>query len=325
MASMTGQPSPTQEDTPPAESTAAPKSDLTDHQPSDPHNPSLPSASRTSSFSSIRSASLIPKSKHAEPGITEVHADQASLSMPPPQTWPVKNPRAPLPQNRRESHEAWNEDAASIRSRATETGSFRSLSSMRDVAATGNGAEESDTPRLGPGAVPDKVEENALPDPAMPSSRSSFSEGDIKRMSVSSIYSMASARGIPSSAASANGSETGSNGTPRSVSGLMSSTAGKQGDTGVSNVTVTTGSQGSSGGNLAPREQHHHLSDILKRNHPQIPRSDPSATPRPQPVRDRSRAKRRLSGSTAASSHSPSSDRTLHHRERDEGLSCPSR
>lgn len=240
-----------------------------------------PSSSSPSSFSA-RSASLTPKAKCAEAGLSEVHADQASLSMPPPQTWPVRTTRPTS-----------NEDAPS----------------------------DSDTPRLGPGSFPENVQEQALPDPAIPSSHS-FSENDVKRMSISSIYSMASARGIPSSAASANGSDTGSAGTtPRSVSGFMASTAGKQGDTGVSNVVVTTGSQGSAGGNLAPREHHHHLPDILKRNHSsQIPRSDPSAPPRAQPSRDRSRAKRRLSGSTAASSHSPSSDRTLHHKDKEEGL-----
>lgn len=315
---MTDQPPPAQ-NAAPAEPLSAPKNESPDQQPSGTHPGSA--TSRTSSFSSGRSASLTPKGRHAEPGVTEVHADQASLSMPPPQTWPVKTARQSFSQSTRDFHEA-NEDAASVRSRAVEQGSFRSSSSLKDVVATGDGASDFDTPRLAPGTFPENVEEQALPDPAMPSSRSSFSENDIKRMSISSIYSMASARGIPSSAASANGSDTGSAGTtPRSVSGFMASTAGKPGDTGVSNVVVTTGSQGSAGGNLAPREQHHHLSDVLKRNHTQqIPRSDPSAPPRPQPGRDRSRAKRRLSGSTAASSHSPSSDRTLHHKDKEEGL-----
>lgn len=191
--------------------------------------------------------------------------------------------------------------------------------------ASSDGPEDFDTPRLVPGAFPEKLNEHVLPEAAMPSSRSSFSENDNKRTSISSIYSLASARGVPSSAASANGSDTGSAGTSRSVSGFMASPAGKASDTGVSAVTVTTGSQGSNGGNLAPREHHHHhLPDILKRGHGtgQIPRSDPSGPPRSQPGgRDRSRTKRRLSGSTAASSHSPSSERTVHHKEKDEGLS----
>lgn len=289
---------------------------------SNPHT--TPLTTRTSSSSCVRSPSLQHKGRHAEPGLTEVHADQPSLSMPPPQSRPVKTPRASLPQRRDSNNsDGSNDDTASVRSRTFDTGSLRSATSLRDVIAASDGAEDSETPRLIPGASSGKVDDQLLPEPAMVSSRSSFSEIDSasKRMSFSSIYSMASARGIPSSAASANGSDTGSSGTtPRSVSGIMASSVGKQGDTGVSNVVVTTGSQGSAGGNLAPREQHHPLPDILKRSHPQVPRSDPSGSTRSQISRDRSRAKRRLSGSTAASSHSPSSDRTLHHKEKEEGL-----
>lgn len=267
------------------------------------------SGSLAPSLSSVQSY----KSKQAEAGITEVHADQASLSMPPPPSRYSVRKLSVLSHTSRESNtsEGGHEDAAFTPAAVPETGSFH------------DGTEDFSTPRLVPGAVPDKPDEHALPDPAMPSSRSSISDEN-KRMSISSIYSLASARGIPSSAASANGSDTGSAGTPRSVSGFMSSSAPKQGDTGFSNVTVTT--QGSAGGHLAPRDSHHHhpLADIAKRPGGQIPRSDPSgaASRPPQPGnRDRSRAKRRLSGSTAASSHSPSSDRTLHHKEREEGRS----
>lgn len=302
--------------------------DTPDKPASTSNSQSAPATSRTSSFSSVRSTSLQHKSKHAEPGVTEVHADHASLSMPPPQSRRVRHPRPSLPHSRRASNtsEPWNEETASARSRTLETSSLRSPRSPKDVAAASNSSEDFETPRLVPGASADKVDDQPLPEPAMPSSRSSFSESDNtnKRMSVSSIYSLASARGIPSSAASANGSDTGSTGTPRSVSGFMAASVGKQSDTGVSNVTVTAGSQGSASGSLTLREQHHHLPDILKRNHGQVPRSDPSSAPRPQASRDRSRAKRRLSSSTAASSHSPSSDRTLHHKEKEEGLSVTS-
>lgn len=284
-----------------------PADETPEHQASGTNPQGGPSSgSRAPSFSSVRSN----KSKHAEAGISEVHADQASLSMPPPPSRYSVRKLSALSHTSRESNtsKAGHEDAASISSAAPETGSFQ------------DGTEDFSTPRLVPGAFFDRPEEHILPDPAMPSSRSSISD-DTKRMSISSIYSLASARGIPSSAASANGSDTGSAGTPRSVSGFMSSSAPKQGDTGLSNVTVTT--QGSAGGNLAPRDSHHHhpLADIAKRPGGHIPRSEPSGgASRPQPGnRDRSRAKRRLSGSTAASSHSPSSDRTLHHKDREEG------
>ncbi|CAN8103062.1 unnamed protein product [Discula destructiva] len=278
---------PPQDSSPPT----VPSEDTPDQQASSAKVQSRPTTARAPSFSSVRSS----KGKHAEAGLTEVHSDQASLSMPPPS-----------------SRSADNEDAASIRSVA--------LESSKDDEGTGR--EDFSTPRLVPGACSDKADEHVLPDPAILSSRSSFSD-DNKRMSISSIYSLASARGIPSSAASANGSDTGSAGTPRSVTVFLGSSAPKQGDTGISNVTVTT--HGSAGGNLAPREQHHHhLPDIVKRNACQIPRSDPSgAASRSQPGRDRSRAKRRLSGSTAASSHSPSSDRTLHHKEKEEAKPAP--
>lgn len=258
----------------------------------------------------------------AEPGTAEV---TATSSMPPPAR-PLKSPRPTLAPSSLETITAdtGNDDAVSVRSRTAETSSLRSSSSLRDVVAASDD-QDSETPRLNPATSADYVGDHPLPDPAMPSSRSSFSEADkdLKRMSISSIYSMASARGIPSSAASVTGSDTGSSGTHRSVSGIMASSSGKQGETGVSNVTVTTGSQGTPGGNLAPRDQHQLLADPSKRN-PQPPRSDTSGAPRPQPIRERSRAKRRLSGSTAASSHSPSSDRTPHHREKEEGWSKPS-
>ncbi|ROV94359.1 hypothetical protein VPNG_09389 [Cytospora leucostoma] len=205
------------------------------------------------------------------------------------------------------------------------------LSHTDDSNAGSNDAATDDkdfaTPRLVPGAFPENVHDDLLPEPAILSSGSSSVETDkeVKRMSISSIYSMASARGIPSSAASANGSDAGSAGNARSVSGLMGSSTGKPGDTGVSNVNVITGTHGSAGGNLALREQLHNAPDALKRTNTQAPRSDPSGQPRTQPIRDRdrSRAKRRLSGSTAASSHSPSSDRVPHHREKEEVKPAP--
>lgn len=281
-----------------------------------------PAHSPKSPVSSVKSnPSAEQGGNAAEPGTPEA---AASLSMPPPAR-PAKSPRAPLAQSSLDAlnSETGNDDAASLSTRTADTSSLRSSGSLRDAAADD---QDSETPRLNPGTFADYVgDHQRLPDPAMPSSRSSFSEADreFKRMSISSIYSMASARGIPSSAASVTGSDTGSAGTHRSVSGIMASSSGKQGETGVSNVIVTTGSQGTPGGNLAPRDQLQHLADPPKRNHPQPPRSDPSGGPRPQPIRERSRAKRRLSGSTAASSHSPSSDRTPHHREKEEGRSTP--
>lgn len=233
---------------------------------------------------------------HDEPATTELerHIDPASSSVPPP--------AGPVNLSHTDDSKAGSDDAPTD-------------------------DKDSETPRLVPGAFPENIHDDLLPEPAIPSSGSSFVETDkdVKRMSISSIYSMASARGIPSSAASANGSDAGSAGNTRSVSGLMGSSTGKPGEIGVSNVNITTGTHGSAGGNLALREQLHNAPDALKRSSTQPPRSDPSGQPRTQPIRDRdrSRAKRRLSGSTAASSHSPSSDRVPHHREKEEGQSIP--
>lgn len=95
-------------------------------------------------------------------------------------------------------------------------------------------------------------------------------------------------------------------------------------EAGVSNVTVTTSSNSQTpvGHQLTARDSHStNPLDIVKRNPP--PRSDPNSSPRSQPTRSRSRAKRRFSGSTATSSHSPSSDRGPHTREREETKRAP--
>ncbi|KAJ9136463.1 Inositol hexakisphosphate and diphosphoinositol-pentakisphosphate kinase [Pleurostoma richardsiae] len=276
-----------------------------------------------SSASSAAPQGAIPsrKSRHAEPGTTDAHADPASFSR------PLKSPRSSLPQGRRPSanSESWSEDLVSARAAARDIAVFGS--SPKEAGAQVD-EDEFDTPRLMPGAQQDAPQLRQLPDPALISTRSSFSENETKRMSFSSQHSMASARGAQSSSASANGSE-GSAAPPtvhRTVSGLMASSGGKginpsQSEPGVTNVTVTTGSQASQGGHLAPREPHHHhhtLGDLIKRNPAQPPRSDPTSAPRPQPpTRSRSRAKRRFSGSTATSSHSPSSDRAPPQRERE--------
>ncbi|KKA30330.1 hypothetical protein TD95_002264 [Thielaviopsis punctulata] len=113
-------------------------------------------------------------------------------------------------------------------------------------------------------------------------SRSSLSDFATKRTSISSIYSLASARGIPSSAASANGSDSGRATQP-----------------GTSAAAVTA--------------QNHLAGHDAKRPSPQ--RSDIRSPPT---SRDRSRANRRFSGGTGTNSHSPSNDRP---HVKEEGMS----
>jgi hypothetical protein len=207
--------------------------------------------------------------------------------------------------------------------------------------------DDPDTPRLPAVTSGDITQLRNLPEPALRSARSSMSEAAASnRMSISSIYSLASVRGaVPSSAASANGSDTASiTGIPghRSVpvSGLMGSSAAgtknfaaAQPEAGVSNMTVTTGSsQGAH--QLAARESHpQHLSDMVKKSPQQqqqqpasISNSNSNPTPRTQPTRSRSRAKRRFSTSTGGGSshHSPSADRSIPHRpEKEEHRPAP--
>ncbi|OTB08201.1 hypothetical protein M426DRAFT_8007 [Hypoxylon sp. CI-4A] len=277
------------------------------------------SQTRTRSFSSVASsiASSIAsgKSRHAEPiGTTDVSVEPASLSMPPPAKQ-LKLPNLPpSPYSRRESSgsDIWSER-------------FHH-SAIDDVAVE----DLDNTPKLVPGqTLPDTSVPYRLPEPAV-NPPSSLSETEAaKRISVSSVLSLTSSRGVGSSAPSTNGSDSGG-GAQRPVSGIMASNKGLgpspgQSESGVSNVTVTTSSNSNSqnpvsGPQLTPREGHSvNPLDLVKRN--TAPTSNPA--PRPQVTRSRSRAKRRLSGSTAASSHSPSSDRGPHSREKEEAKPAP--
>ena len=340
-----------------------------------------PRTQRTSSHSHT----LFTKGKYAEPGTTEAHAERTDVSMPPPSV----RPHHSLPTSRRESSSL--PDTSHKRSSlAFSEPHTTSAVSPRDFAIEAVELEP-DTPRLLTSNTTEHQSHppRGLPEPALRSARSSISEAAIapasNRMSISSLYSLTSARGgaaIPSSAASINGSDNGSipgSGHHRSVSGLMSSASSGVGGAGgsgsggegrnknygaapaessVSNMTVTTGSQGTPGAHqLAPRESHtQHMNDMVssssssskkspspQQSQPQTSQQQgqpqqqqqqtsstsgggPPPTPRPQPTRSRSRAKRRFSGSTGgagggSSHHSPSADRgtgASHHRSEKE-------
>ncbi|KAK3312408.1 histidine phosphatase superfamily-domain-containing protein [Apodospora peruviana] len=326
------------------------------------------SHSHSLSSSSIWGTLSGRKSRHAEPGTTETHVERASISKPPPISLPhhqhqhqapaavgIRSHRSSLTHSRRSSSnsDVWTEEIGVLRTWQGYTdlaGGSNSVAappfSPRDFAIETHGdLEEFETPRLLPGASNDASRHRYLPEPAILSGRSSTSDTDAvnKRVSVSSMYSTTSARGVPSSAASANGSDNNSSTgatTHRAVSGIMASSSGgtkgtataQAAEASVTNATVTTASQGSQGAHqLAPRDSSHvhHISDIIKRNNPsQQPTAVAAATntptPRPQPTRSRSRAKRRFSGSTAVSSHSPSGDRAITHRaEKEEVKPAP--
>ncbi|KAK0714571.1 histidine phosphatase superfamily-domain-containing protein [Lasiosphaeris hirsuta] len=314
--------------------------------------------------SSIAASITNRKGRHAEPNTTETHAERSSLSRPPPlllhqatststTTQTLRKPRSSFSNTRRRessNSDGWIEEGGILKGSAVGLPYSPRDFALEAPAGVNTDPEDFETPRLHPGgAVHDAptAHHRYLPEPALLSgSRSSFSDADVsKRVSVSSMYSLASARGVPSSAASANGSDNNSisgavsGSRALSVSSLMASSSGgvkgpatAQPEAGVSSMTVTTASQSSQGLQLTPRESHMpHLADMIKK--PTLPAqqqlgpggiatavaSAANPSPRPQPTRSRSRAKRRFSGSTAASSHhSPSSDRAMTHRDRTE-------
>lgn len=160
-----------------------------------------------------------------------------------------------------------------------------------------------------------------LPEPSL-TARSSLSDLQSRRLSSTSIYSLASARGIINYSSSAHGSDSGA--LSRSVSGLMSSSKGASAGTppepGLPTAAAATSSPNGSNPNgqhnLATRDATSQPLDLMRRNQ----RTDSNM--RAQPDRSRSRAKRRFSGSTATSTHSQGSDRGAH-REKEEGNAKP--
>jgi inositol-hexakisphosphate/diphosphoinositol-pentakisphosphate 1-kinase len=261
--------------------------------------------STSSVSSSIASSIRGRKSRYAEPvAITDVPSETATLSMPPAR--PLRTPRSSFPGSSRDSSnsEPWSED-------------YRPASVSYDSAIE----DPDNTPRLSAGATQDAIVRGRLPGHAV-ALRPSFSESEAKRISVSSMYSLGSARGIPSSAVSTTGPESAS--ITRQGSGVMASNKAAQSEAETTNVTVTTSStsQGLAGLNhqLTPRDAPNaNPNDVGKRSIPPTP--DPVL--RPQLGRSRSRVKRRFSGSTAAGSHSPGSERGLHTKEKEEAKPPP--
>ncbi|KAH7328308.1 histidine phosphatase superfamily-domain-containing protein [Stachybotrys elegans] len=265
------------------------------------------SHARSISSSSLTGAALSRKGRPADPATSQVHAGRSSPSTSYPHSpGSLKSVRSLVPNARRLSStsDSWVDDTTL---------------DDASIAATAP-ADDSDTPRTRSSAL---TEEAAL------TLTLSLLDFGSRRLSGNSLHSLPSLRGVQLlDSSSTHGSDVGT--PPRSVPSLMSSNNGKgpgpaQSEAAVSSVVVTTTSGGQANyGNpsqhhLSPREQPGHQPlDLMRRNQ----RAD--APPlRPQPDRSRSRAKRRLSGSTANSSHSPSSDRGLHHREKEEVKPAP--
>ncbi|KAH8735836.1 histidine phosphatase superfamily-domain-containing protein [Ilyonectria robusta] len=245
------------------------------------------------------------KGRSVEPGTSDIHARRTSCSIPPPSSTSLRSPRSVLTRTRGEStaSDAWSEDLAladSQQALGNDPHLHNRLSATTDNFHT------------------------VLPEP-LPNSKSSSSDPQTNRLSGNSLYSLASARGVITPSSSGHGSEFGT--PPRSVTGFMppsKSIGQSQSEAGISNVTVTTSSTAHSnqpgGGyhHLAPRDSHSQSLDLRRRSHRAETMQNSTPNLRSQPDRSRSRAKRRFSGSTATSSHSPSSDRGPHHREKED-------
>ena len=299
---------------------------------------SLPHHRRGHSRSvSSSSVSASRKSRYAEPGTTDVHAQPPVFSTHSPSLRSLRSPRSHVPAQRTysgTSDSILSEDLASLGS--------ASGAPSGDVAL-----DDNDTPRLLPapsdatastqttaGQSTQTTWWSALPEPAL-TAKSSLSDIQSRRLSGNSVYSLASARGVPVPSPSAPAPTSDPVGRTRSASYLMSSgksLASTPPEAGLSNITVTTSSATGSGQTsqshaLAPRDPHSQPLDLMRRNQRSETTSTTATTAtasRTQPDRSRSRVKRRFSGSTANSSHSPGSDRASHQRpEKEEVKPAP--
>lgn len=236
------------------------------------------------------------RSRHAEPGTSDIHPARASLPTNTHGSIQLKSTRALLAHSRRQS-------AAS----ATSTDDGHPL----------RPDEDADPQRALLATIDDLGSTSGNLDAALTSTpRSSWSESYSRRLSNNSIYSLASARGIINSPSGTDKAVVIRSASASLMSSNKTSGSGQgQSENAVSNVTVTTASNtqatGPAGPQLTPRDPHSQPLDLMRR-------SQRAETMRSQPDRSRSRVKRRFSGSTANSSHSPSSDRGNHHY-REEG------
>lgn len=307
------------------------------HHYSQSHPPrASPTLSSSSSSSPLANSSSVAaagttKSHRAEPNTAETHARSASFSVPShisTSAAAVKNLRSLLPRTRRESMTSdvcIEEDLALADSQ---------LALADDPRQNQNQNQNQQRNQNRQPAASDNSNSNSAvssePSSAINNRLSSSSDPTSRRLSGNSIYSLASARGVLTGSSSVHGSELGT--PPRSVPGLLSTGKGivpSQSEPGVSNVTVTTSSTAQQGHSvvghhhqhhLVPRDLHSQPLDFTKRATRDNMQNSTSNL-RSMPDRSRSRAKRRFSGSTATSSHSPSSDRGPHHREREESES----
>ncbi|KAF7547600.1 hypothetical protein G7046_g8958 [Stylonectria norvegica] len=295
-----------------SQSHSLPRHQHNPHPHQHPHNnspaPPPPRPRRAPSHSCTISSSSIATS------VSEIHAQRPSFSLPPLSPGSLTASSRPvLPRARRESttSDAWSDDLAV-------------LSDSQHFPQESSSTTSTNRSRLP--ASSETAPSTVFPDAA----RASSLELQSRRLSGTSLYSLASARGTVTPSTSAHGSELGA--PPRSVPTSIPSGKGikpSQSEAGLSAVTVYTSSNPQTGQtnsgqyHLAPRDPHSQPLDLVRRTQRSDSMQSSNSGIRPQPDRSRSRAKRRFSGSTNTSSHSPSSDRGPHHREREEVKPAP--
>ncbi|KOS17815.1 Inositol hexakisphosphate and diphosphoinositol-pentakisphosphate kinase [Escovopsis weberi] len=246
------------------------------------------SHSRSISTSSLAGSINSRKSRHAEPGTSDVFAERSSLSSSPHANsfLSLKGSRSSWLSTRRPSitSEAWAENLAEEQLPGVDEDELEL---------------ELETPR-----TRHSVNQDTFPISETPSlpTRTSFSDIASRRLSGTSLYSLASARGVMNPDAGLS---------QRSVSSLMPAHRGSapaQPDAALSGAPVST--------SAANGTQSQPL-DLVKRNQ----RSDTNVRAA-QPDRSRSRVKRRPSASAGVSSQSPSCERGPH-REKEEAKPAP--
>jgi inositol-hexakisphosphate/diphosphoinositol-pentakisphosphate 1-kinase len=290
------------------------------------HSPSISSGSITGSLPAR-------KSRHSEPGTSDIHAELLNFA-----AHPASPRSAALPRGRCYSSAAvdtlWSEATVVPVAEAQQP----PLVNFGDV----DDDDDPDTPHPRPTASTEPFTGSLLSEPPL-AARPSPSGTSSRRPSGNSVASSTtSVRGLFK--ASRANSTSDSISRLRSASLMSSSKAPNppqaQSEAGLSNVTVTTSSGAQAGQvaagahNLTTRDPHAQPLDLMRRNQ-RFDNVNTSTGPnanantnggagnssntRTQPDRSRSRVKRRFSGSTANSSHSPSSDRGPPHREKEEG------
>lgn len=245
--------------------------------------PPTPYSASSHALSLSASSAGSRKGRHAEPGTTEVNA--TAFAAVPHSPTSVKSAKGLAPPGY-DALDTCDEESV-----------------LEDHPSAGDA--DGGTPR-----TESNSHSAALPEPAL-SARRSLSNIHKRRSSSGSVFSLASARGILHSSTPPNGADSGAS--TRSVPSFASKSSGPA----LSESHPTTIAMQGGNQTAAPPAQNvagqgHQARENLVQQNLDLMRRNQSA-------RSRSRVQRRFSGSTAHSSHSPSSERGAQYRDKEEG------